>query len=129
MPRSVSGADIDNNQVVFAFKPLILWSWRYIFNLEFFGGRMEEEPWLIPSHQDCLEALPIIAAFARRRGDDKEEALIMLVEQVCNKLDEEKQFRQQRDVRRIQEQTSVESSNICDLGKQIRGLLDFEGSV
>ena len=77
---------------------------------------MKEEPWLILSHQHCLEALPIIDAFARRRGDDKEETLITLVEQACNKFDEEKQFRQQGDVRRIQEQTSVESSNICDLG-------------
>ena len=121
-------ANIDASGVHTSVWPLILRAWRYIFNLGFFRG-IEEAPFDLPSHKDCLEALPIIAAFARRRSDDKEEALITLVEQVCHKLDEEQQFRQQEEVQGIQEQTSVGSPGICDLGKQIRELLDFKGSL
>ena len=109
-------ANINASGVHTPLWPLILRAWRYIFNLVFFGGGIEEAQSPLPSHKDCLEALPIITAFARRRGDDKEEALITLVEQVCHKLDKEKQFHQQ-------EETSVGSPDICDLGKQIRGLL------
>ena len=122
-------ANIDASGVHTPVWPLILRAWRYIFNLVFFGGWIEEAQFHLPSNKDYLEALPIIAAFARRRGDDKEEALITLVEQVCNKLDEEKQFRQQGEIQSIQEEASVGSPDICDLGKQIRGLLEFEGSV
>ena len=122
-------ANIDASGVHTPVWPLILRAWRFIFNLEFFGGWIKEDPWGLPSNKDYLEALPIIVAFARRRSDDKEEALIMLVEQVCHKLDEEKQCRQQGDVQGIQEQASVGSADICDLGKQIRRLLDFKGSL
>ena len=116
-------ANIDAPGVYTPVWQLILRAWRYIFKLEVFGGGIEEALSHLPSNKDCLEALPIIAAFARRRGYDKVEALSSLVEQVCHKLDEEKQCRQQGDVQGIQEQTSVGSADICDLGKQIRELL------
>ena len=116
-------ANIDASGVHTPVWPLILRAWRYIFNQVFFGGEIEEAPFHLLSNKDCLEALPIIAAFARRRGNDKQQALITLVEQVCNKLDEEKQFRQQGEFQGIQEEMSVGSPDICDLGKQIRGLL------
>ena len=123
-------ANIDASGVHTPVWPLILRAWRHIFSLEFFGGWIEDARSHLPFHKDCLEALPIITTFARRRGDDKEEALITLVEQVCHKLDEEKQFCQQEEVQGgIQDQKSVGSPDICNLGKQIRGLLYFEGRV
>ena len=116
-------ANIDASDVQTPVWPLILRAWRYIFNLEYFGGWIEDPRSAhLPSHTDCLEALPIITAFARRQGGDKEGALITLVEQICHKLDEE-QFRQQGEVHGIQEHMSVGSPNICDLGNQIRHLL------
>ena len=69
--------------------PLILRAWKLIFGINFFG-RMYSNDWII-APTDHLEALPSLNTYARKRYEGKNAPLIMLVEQVCQKLDGEKQ--------------------------------------
>ena len=71
--------------------PLILQAWHFIFSLDFFESASEENLMLL-SKTGFLEALPSLVAYARRRWNTTEtDRLLALVEEVCKKLDEEKQ--------------------------------------
>jgi hypothetical protein len=101
----------------------VLRAWRCIFRLAFFGGELK---YTDPFHftTDCIEALPSLVAYARKRCDDKEGRIIALVEQVCRKLDEEKQQCQHDDSQHIRDDISFGHRGIPALGKQIYELLD-----
>ena len=70
--------------------PLILRAWRDIFGINFFGRMSGNDHWT-DAPTNHLEALPSLITFSRKRCQGKNEELIMLVEQVCQNLDEEKQ--------------------------------------
>ena len=76
--------------------PLVLEAWKYIFNTPFFRQPTEDN-WITVSREDYLDSLPSLIAYARKQSNDNEEPLIVLVEQVCRKLDERKQRREQGD--------------------------------
>ena len=65
--------------------PLILRAWRFIFG---FGKGYVSDWKTAPT--DHLEALPSLITYSRK-CEGKNEPLIMLIEQICQKLDEEKQ--------------------------------------
>jgi hypothetical protein len=99
--------------------PLILRAWRQLFKHPFYEERWAEL-FLELSIPECLAALPSLIAFARKRGDQREETdrLIGLVEQVCHKLDEEKQQCEHT------QDSSYGHRGIPVLSKQICELLD-----
>ena len=70
---------------------LILRAWKLIFGINFFGRTFVIDWKIAPTNQ--LEALPSLITYSRKRYEGKYVPLIMLVEQVCQKLDEEKQQR------------------------------------
>ena len=102
--------------------PLILRAWKYIFRLKFFEEATEDN-WKWLSDNIYLKPLPSLVAYARKRCDNRKETLVGLVEQVCYKLDEEKQQRERGDAQNLQD-SSFGHRGIPDLGKQIRELLD-----
>jgi hypothetical protein len=104
-------------------QPLILRAWRATFRFTFFFEVNECSRKLV-SHVGYLEALPSLVAYAKRRFDDWEVPLIRLVEQVCQKLDEERQRRARGDAQNMQEDSSFGHRGIPALSKQIRRFLD-----
>ena len=100
--------------------PLLLHAWKYIFNTDFFRW---EDNWVTLSRQGYLDGLSSLIAYARKQLNDGDEPLLVLVEQVCRKLDEEKQQRGQGDARHIHDRSHW-YKEISDLGNQIRALLD-----
>ena len=93
-------------------RPLVLRAWKYIFDT------LAEEDWITLSHEGYLDHLPSLVTYARKQSNDGDESLIALVEQVCHKVDEEKQQHGQGDAQHG-------SQEISALGSQIRrALLD-----
>ena len=76
--------------------PLILRAWKLIFDINFFG-RVFDNDWKIAPTKH-LEALPSLITYSRKRCQGKNEDLIMLIEQACQKLDGEEQQREQNEV-------------------------------
>ena len=104
--------------------PLVLRAWRYIFRRKFFGGMSSAYRVWWPSTADCIAALPSIVAYARRLCNDGEEPVLVLAEQVCRILDKEWQRREQDYIRQIQDEKSIGTQVILELGNQIRVLLE-----
>lgn len=46
------------------------------------------------SRESYLDSLPSLVAYARKQPNDNDERLLVLVEEVCHKLDEEKHQRE-----------------------------------
>ena len=81
--------------------PLILRAWKLIYGINFFGlRRMFDNDWTV-APTNHLEALPSLIMYSRKRYEDKNAPLIMLVEQVCQKLDEEEQQRERDEAQGI----------------------------
>lgn len=108
--------------------PLILTAWRHIFRFGFFEMGTKDN-WKHIAGTGYLEALPSLVVYATRywqRWNETEEThtLIRLVEQVCNKLDEEMHGRSQAVSPSNHEQdTSFGHRGIPGLYKQKRKLL------
>ena len=101
--------------------PLLLRAWRFIFNLDLFGGKHKHSIYLgnKVTTADCLTALPSLVSFARRHCDDQDEALLAVVEQVCSEIDKEMQQHEQTDREGMQHIVPRYPA----LGEQIRQLL------
>ena len=102
--------------------PLLLRAWRFIFNLDLFGGK--HEPRIFLSNKfttaDCLAALPSLVSFARKHCDDQDKVLLAVVEQVCSEIDKEMQQREQTETEGMRHIISRYSA----LTEQIRQLLE-----
>ena len=70
-----------------------------------------------------LDSLPPLVSYARKQSSDNKEPLIVLVEQVCCKLDEEKQQCEQGDAQHIHDR-SLWYKQMFALGEQICVLLN-----
>jgi hypothetical protein len=93
MDASEDGCLLSIEDQMHAIWPLILRAWRYIFNLQFFGGAGERTRiWREISTMECINALPSLVEYARKRQDQSEETnhLLALVKQAYRKLDEDK---------------------------------------
>ena len=99
--------------------PLILRAWKYIFSINFFGRTFVDDWKSAPTNH--LEALPSLIAYSRNRYETKNEPLIMLVEQICQKLDEEKQQREGDEAQGIQPSCRRESRA---LAQKVKALLE-----
>ena len=110
--------------------PLVVRSWRYIFNFSFFKS-VTVEGWKELSGSGALEALPSLLAYAMRhwrQWDDREETdqLLQLVTQVWGKLFEEQQKREKGVNLSEHGQFEGELSDnrvLSGLGREIRSLL------
>jgi hypothetical protein len=102
--------------------PLILRAWRHIFGFQFFD-EATEDTWQQITGIGSLESLPPLVAYASRRRGDREEPLIRLVEQVCHKLDEQRQQCEEGEAQPIQD-SAFGHRGIPVLGAQIREMLD-----
>ena len=109
--------------------PLVVRSWRYIFNLSF--PIVVTEGWKELLTSNSLEALPSLLAYAMRhwrQWDDRAETdqLLQLVTQVCDKLVEEQQKREgdvnSSEHRQLEDESS-DNRVMTDLGREIRSLL------
>jgi hypothetical protein len=87
-----------------AIWPIILRAWRYIFNLHFFGGKRMPMWWDL-STMGCINALPSLIEYARKRQGQRDETdgLLVMVEQACHKLDEDKPHHEHDGSRRIRD--------------------------
>ena len=97
--------------------PLILRAWKLIFGITFFR-RSYVIHWEI-GRTDYLEPLPSLITYSRNRYEGKNAPLIMLVEQVCQKLDEEKQQRERDKGRGIQSSGHRESKALAEKVKEL----------
>ena len=102
--------------------PLVLQAWDCIFNINF-SQMSTEDTWRTILHKGYLNSLPSLVAYARKQSNADDEPLIALVEQVCQKLDEEKQQRDEGDAQHVCD-SSIWYKEISALGNQIRALLD-----
>ena len=84
---------------------------------------LTEDNWGTISRKGFLDSLPSLVAYARKQSNDGDEPLIVLVEKVCHKLDEEKQQREQGDAEHVHDR-SLWYEEISALRDQIRELLD-----
>ena len=75
---------------------LVLHTRDYIFKSSFFRWPTEDN-WITLSREGYINSLPSLIAYARKQFNDNEESLLVLVEQACRKLDEEKQQLEQGD--------------------------------
>ena len=73
--------------------PLILQAWEYILFFLSLGWTPEDDDWT-DTPTSRLETLPFLITYSRNRYEGKNKPLIMLVEQVYQKLDEENQQRE-----------------------------------
>jgi hypothetical protein len=89
---------------VYAIWPLILRAWRYIFDLRVFGGARTAR-WREPSTMECINAIPSLVEYARKRQGQSEETdhLLVLVEKACRKLDEDEPQHEQDGAQRIRD--------------------------
>ena len=87
--------------------PLILRAWKLIFGINFFEWKFDNNWKIAPTKH--LETLPSLITFSRKRCQDKHEDLIMLVEQVFQNLDEEKQQHEGNEVEGIRPSSRQES--------------------
>ena len=92
--------------------PLILRAWKLIFGINFFQRMFMIEWTVAPTNH--LEALPSLVAFSRKRCQGKDEDLIMLIEQVFQKLDEEKHQRERDKAQGIQPSGHRESQALAE---------------
>ena len=104
-------------------RPLVLQAWKYIFNTNFFRWPTEDN-WITLSREGYLDSLPSLVAYARKQSNNNDDPLIALVEQVCRKIDEEKQRREQGDAEHVYD-GSPGCREISALGNQIRALLQY----
>jgi hypothetical protein len=110
--------------------PLVLRAWRKIFSYPFFSNTTASN-WDEVSSWSIVESLPSVAAYAKRyweRWDNREEThrLIQLVEQVSDKLDEEKRW-EERSLTPVevgQEPDTFGHRGIPNLSKEIWKFLD-----
>ena len=103
-------------------RPLVLRAWKHIFNTDFFQ-RPAGYNWGELSSSGYLDSLPSLVGYARKQFNDDDEPLIALVEQMCRKLNEETQRREQGDTQHVHGR-SVWYKEISALGNQIRPFLD-----
>ena len=103
-------------------RPLVLRAWKHIFNTYFFRTPAVYS-WGKLSSSGYLDSLPSLVGYAREQFNDDDEPLIALVEQMCRKLTEEKQRREQGDTQHVHDR-SVWYKEISVLGNHIRALLD-----
>jgi hypothetical protein len=109
--------------------PLILNAWLDMFAEPFFYDTTAEN-WNDLSSWGIVESLSHVAAYAKKyweRWDNREEThqLIQLVEQVCDKLDEEK-LRNEQSISQVelgQENDTFGHRGIPSLSREIRGLV------
>ena len=99
--------------------PLILRAWKYIFSINFFGRSFVDNWKTAPTNH--LEALPSLITYSRNRYETGNEPLIMLVEQICQKLDEEKEQREGDGPQGIQHSSRRESRA---LAQKVKVLLE-----
>ena len=99
--------------------PLILRAWKSIFHIQFFQRTFAYDWTIEPTNH--LEALLSLIAYSRNRYEGKNAPLIMLVEQVCQKLDEEKQQRERDEAEGIRPSSRQESRA---LAKEVMRLLE-----
>jgi hypothetical protein len=126
---AIMEASVDEHPLViedqaYAIWPLILRAWRYTFNLDFFGGERVAS-WWEPSITDCIDALPSVVEYARKRQGQREEAvcLITLVKTACRTLDEDKPQHAQDGTQRIHD-VPFWKQILPVLHKQISEMLD-----
>ena len=74
-------------------------------------------------HEGYLNSLPSLVVYARKESNNNDEPLIVLVEEVCHKLEERKQQHEQADAQHIHD-WSLWYKEISGLGNQICMLLD-----
>ena len=103
--------------------PLLLRAWRFIFNLELFEGKNKLHAMDELSAEDCLAALLSLVSFARKHCDDQDEALLVVVEQVCSELDKGTLQCEQTETGHMQ-CIIVGNPGIPALGSQMRQLLE-----
>ena len=87
--------------------PLILRAWKLIFGINFFERWFDDDWKIAPTKH--LKALPSLITFSRKQCQGQNEDLIMLVEQVCQNLDEETQQREGDEVEGIRPSGHQES--------------------
>ena len=102
---------------------LLLQAWRFIFNLELFGGKNKLYTMDQLSPEDCLAALPPLVSFARKHCVDQDEALLTVVEQVCSELDKGTLQCEQTE-RGHMRYTIVGNPGVPSLGSRMRQLLE-----
>ena len=102
--------------------PLALHAWDYIFDTDL-SQMSTEDDWGTISRKGFLDSLPSLIAYARKQSNDNNEPLIVLVEQVCHRLDEEKQQGRQGDAQHVHD-TSLWYEETSALRHQIRMSLD-----
>jgi hypothetical protein len=124
MDASVDEHPLVTEDQVHVIWPFILRVWCYIFNLDFFGGE-RVAAWWQPSITDCIDALPSLVEYARKRHGQREEAvrLIALVTKACRKLEEDKPQHAQDGIQRIRDDPFWKQ-NLGVLRKEIFELLD-----
>jgi hypothetical protein len=101
--------------------PLILRAWRHIFSSKL--EKTYDPAWYILSATGCPAVLLSLIVHARRYGTRKEQ-FILLIEQDCHKLDEERVQREQDGTQYIQEKNSFGCQGILGLVEQICEMLD-----
>ena len=110
---------------IYPIWPLVLQAWHFIFGLDFFHSATEDNLMRLSS-MGYLEALLSLVAYGSRRwGNQVEKSrLFALVEQVFNKLEEERQRNQPGVKQRIEDDNSFGHRGIPSLGKDIRDLVE-----
>ena len=103
-------------------RPLVLQAWKCIFDNDFFQWPTQTN-WIALSREGYLDSLPSLVAYARKQPNDDDEPLIVLVEQVCRKLDEEKPQHEQGDTQHVHD---LRCEEISALGNQIHALLQTD---
>ena len=111
-----------NTVQVYPWRPLVLQAWQYIFDTNFFRWPTEDN-WIMLLHEGYLDSLPSLVTYARKQSNDKDELLITLVEQVCHKLDKERQQCGQGDAQHMHDR-SLWYEEMSTLGNQTRVLVD-----